>query len=142
MATTITFDLHHFRGLYRYALVLIAVGFVWGAVSANVPALRSARPIPYFAHNAAVALPIIVAWSALAYLLAKRYFMLTGAAATDGLWLGAVFMVAAILFDVVVVAGIVGEGWRHFEQPVLWLAYILLIVIPWLVGRAFGTPGV
>ena len=34
---------------------LVAVGFVWGALSANVNALRSARPIPYFVHNWAVA---------------------------------------------------------------------------------------
>jgi hypothetical protein len=123
----------------RYTLVFLAVGFVWGAVSANVAALRMAPPIPHFAHNRAVALPILVAWSALALLLARRYFKLTGAAATDGLRLGAVFAVAALLFDLVVVAGIVGEGWRHFGQPVLWLAYALLVLIPWLVGRATGA---
>ena len=123
----------------RYALVLLAVGFVWGAASANVAALRMAPPLPHFAHNSAVALPILVAWTVLALLLAKRYFKLTGAAAADGLRLGAVFAVAALLFDLVVVAGIVGEGWRHFEQPVLWLAYALLLVIPWLVGRATGA---
>jgi hypothetical protein len=125
----------------RYALVLLAVGFVWGAVSANVAALRTAPPVPYFARNAAVALPILLVWSALAYLLARRYFRLTGAAATEGVRLGAVFAAATLLFDLVVVAGIVGEGWQHFRQPVLWLAYVLLVAIPWLVGRAFGASG-
>ena len=129
------------RRAVGYALVLLAVGFVWGAISANVAALRTQRPIPHFAHNGAVALPILVAWSVLAYVLARRYFALTGAAAADGLRLGAVFAAAALVFDLVVVAGIVGEGWRHFEQPVLWLAYALLATIPWLVGRAFGAPG-
>ena len=123
----------------RYALLLLAVGFVWGGVAANVAMLRTAKPIPHFAHNGAVALPILVAWCALAGVLAWRYFRLTGAAATDGLRLGAVFASSALLFDLVVIAGIVGEGWRHFEQPVLWLAYALLLAIPALVGRATGT---
>ena len=123
-----------------HALVLLAVGLVWGAVSANVAALRSAPPIPHFAHNAAVALPILVAWSALAYVLARRYFARSGAAASEGLRLGVVFAGAALAFDLVVVAGIVGEGWRHFEQPVLWLAYALLVTIPWLVGRRTRHP--
>jgi hypothetical protein len=124
-----------------YALVLLTVGFVWGAVSANVAVLRTAPPIPHFAHNGAVALPILLAWSTLAYVLARRYFTHTDAAATEGLRLGALFAAAALAFDLVVVAGIVGEGWRHFEQPVLWLAYVLLVAIPWLVGREFGVSG-
>ena len=122
-----------------YAFVLLAVGFVWGAISANVAALRTVPPIPHFAHNGAVAVPILVAWSLLAYVLARRYFALTGAAPSEGLRLGAVFVAAAFAFDLVIVAGIVGEGWRHFRQPVLWLAYVLLLVIPWFVGRTFGA---
>ena len=118
-----------------YAFVLLTVGFIWGALSANIAALRSAPPIPYFAHNAAVAIPILLAWAVLAYVLARRYFALTGAGASDGLPLGIVFAAAAFVFDLVVVAGLVGEGWRHFRQPVLWLAYALLLGIPWLVGR-------
>ena len=50
-----------------------------------------------------------------------------------------VFAAAAFGFDLVVVAWIVAEGWRHFAQPVLWLAYTVLIIIPWLVGKAHGV---
>ena len=74
---------------------------------------RAVRPL---------AVPILAAWSVLAYVLARRYFTRTGAAASEGLRLGAVFVAAAFAFDLVIVAGIVGEGWRHFGQPVLWLA--------------------
>jgi len=108
---------------------------VWGAFSANVRTLRSSRPIPHFAHNWAVAVPILVVWILLAYVLARRYFMLTGAREEEGLFLGLVFAASAFLFDLIVVAGIVGEGCRHFRQPVLWVAYALLLVIPW-VGHA------
>ena len=119
-----------------YALALPSVGFVWGALSANVASLRSARPIPRFARNRAVALPILVAWALLAYLLAKRYLTMTGGGAAEGLRLGVVFFMVALVFDLLVVAGIVGEGRRHFTQPVLWLAYALLVVVPWAVGGA------
>ena len=118
-----------------YAFAILTVGFIWGGLSANVAALRTAPGVPHFAHNGAVALPILVAWSTLAYVLARRYFVHTGAAGAEGLRLGAVFAASAFVFDLVVIAGIVGEGWRHFEQPVLWLAYALLVTIPWLVGR-------
>ena len=121
---------------FGYALALLGVSFVWGAFSANVPTLRSSRPIPHFAHNWAVAVPILFVWILLAYVLARRYFMLTGAREEDGLFLGLVFAASAFLFDLIVVAGIVGEGCRHFRQPVLWVAYALLLVIPWLVGHA------
>jgi hypothetical protein len=32
-----------------------------------------------------------------------------------------VFLAAAVLFDVVIVAAIVGEGLRHFAQLILWI---------------------
>jgi hypothetical protein len=122
-----------------YALVLLSVGFVWGALAANVAALRSARPIPRFARNRAVALPILAAWTLLAYVLANRYLTMAGGGAAEGLRLGMVFAVAAVAFDLVVVAGIVGEGRRHFTQPVLWLAYALLVAVPWVVGLTAGS---
>ncbi|HEX7053644.1 MAG TPA: hypothetical protein VF211_06870 [Burkholderiales bacterium] len=123
------------RRALGYAGILLGVGFFWGALSANVPALSSARPIPFFAHNWAVALPILAAWTALAYVLAKRYLARVGGGAAEGLRLGLLFAAAALVFDAVVVAGIVGEGVRHFAQPVLWLAYALLVAIPWAAGR-------
>ena len=124
-----------------YALILLSVSFAWGAISANVAVLRLARPIPHFARNRAVAIPILLAWIALAYVLSRRYLALTGGGGAEGVWLGLVFAGAAFLFDLVVVAGMVGEGRRHFEQPVLWLGYALLVVLPWLVGRAMGVMG-
>jgi hypothetical protein len=37
----------------------------------------------------------------------------------------------------VIVAGIVGQGLRHFAQLVLWIAYAMLVLILWLIGRSF-----
>lgn len=121
-----------------YTLILLASGFVWGAVAANVKTLREARGIPYLACNWAVALPVFTLWVGLSYVLSRSYLAITGGGAAEGLRLGTLFAVAAFLFDAVVVAGIVGQGLRHFAQPILWLSYALLVFIPWLVGRSVG----
>ncbi|MEX2543102.1 MAG: hypothetical protein WD314_14945 [Trueperaceae bacterium] len=129
------FGLSHPSRALTFTLVILAVGFVWGALSANVPALRNARSLPYLANNWAVALPVFVFWVGLGYLFAVRYLHLEGGGAGQGLRLGLLFASAAFLFDVVVVAGFVGQGLKHFSQPILWIAYSLLILLPLLVGR-------
>jgi hypothetical protein len=58
----------------------------------------------------------------LTHVLARRYFALTGAATSEGLRPGAMFAAGLSCSTLVIVAGIVGEGWRHFGQPVRWLA--------------------
>ena len=121
-----------------YTLLFLAVGFVWGAVAANVKVLRNARSIPYLAHNWAVAFPVFSLWIVLSYVLSRHYLELTGGGAREGLPLGILFAVAAFLFDAIIVAGILHQGRRHFAQPILWIAYALLVLIPWLVGGSGG----
>lgn len=118
-----------------YALIMLGVGFIWGAIAANVPALRNARGIPHLANNGAVALPVFVAWVGLSYFLAQRYLEFSGGGPAEGLRLGVVFAAAGLLFDAIVIAGIIGKGLAHFKQPILWIAYALVLVIPWLVAR-------
>ena len=85
-----TFGLQDPGRAFRYALVLLGVTLVWGALSANVSSLR----------------------------------------------LGTVFAGAALMFDLIVVAGLVRQGLRHFRQTILWVGYAVLIAVPWLVGLA------
>lgn len=131
-----TFGLHDPGRALWYAIVLLGVTFVWGALSANVEPLRSARPIPGFANNRAVSLPILVAWAVLAFVLSRRYFEAVGGGAAEGLRLGLVFAGSALLFDLIVVAGFVRQGLRHFRQPILWVGYAVLVAVPWLVARS------
>lgn len=122
-----------------YCLAFLAAGFVWAAIAANVSALRDAPAIPYLARNWAVALPVLTMWVVLGRMFARRYLSATGGGAAEGLRLGVVFASGAFLFDAIVVAGLVGQGWRHFAQPILWVAYALLVLIPWLAGRSRRT---
>ena len=50
--------------------------------------------------------------------------------------MGMVFAAAGFLFDAIVIAGVIGKGIAHFRQPILWIAYGLVLLIPWLVARA------
>jgi hypothetical protein len=121
-----------------YTLALLVAGFVWGAIGANVPAIRGARPLPYVAHNWAIALPIFVTWVVLSYAFARKYLRLAGGGAAEGLRLGALFAISAVLYDLIVIAWIIGVGWQHFEQLLLWVTYGLLMLIPWQVGRGMA----
>lgn len=120
-----------------YALLLLVVAFIWAAFVAATPRLRAVRGLPFVVHNPVVALPILVAWAALAFVCARHYLAASPAPASEGLTLGIVFLGAAVLFDVVIVAGIVGQGLRHFAQLVLWIGYATLLFVPWWIGRTF-----
>jgi len=118
-----------------YAALMLLGGFVWGAIASNVASLRNARGIPFLANNWAIALPVFTLWIGACIILSRRYLQLSGGGPAEGLRLGAIFALAGLLFDAVFIAGIIGQGWRHFKQPILWIAYALLLLIPWLFAR-------
>jgi len=119
-----------------YAAIMLAAGFVWGAIAANVPSLRNVRGIHFFANNWAIAVPVFALWVGTSFILSRRYLQLCGGGPAEGLRLGAMFALAGLLFDAVFVAGLIGQGLGHFKQPILWITYAVLAVIPWLLARA------
>jgi len=120
-----------------YVLLLLVVTFIWAGFVANVPRLRDVRGIPYIVHNPVVSLPILFAWAGMAFVFARRFLATAADPVNEGITLGLVFLGGAVVFDVVVVAGIVGQGLRHFAQIVLWIGYAVLLFIPWWVGHMF-----
>lgn len=73
----------------------------------------------------------------MAFVFARRYLSTALDPASEGITLGLLFLGAAVAFDVVIVAGIVGQGRGHFAQLVLWIGYAVLVLIPWWVGSMF-----
>lgn len=120
-----------------YAILLLVVAFIWAGFVANVPRLRDVHGIPFVVHNPVVALPILFAWAAMAVVFARRYLSSAPDPVGEGIALGLVFLGAAVAFDVVIIAGIVGQGLRHFAQLILWIGYAVLVLIPWWVGLTF-----
>ena len=120
-----------------YVLLLLVVTFIWAGFVANVPRLRDVRGIPYIVHNPVVSLPILFAWAGMAFVFARRDLATAADPVNEGITLGLVFLGGAVVFDVVVVAGFVGQGLQHFAQIVLWIGYAVLLFIPWWVGHMF-----
>jgi hypothetical protein len=98
------------------------------------PSLRSVAPIPYVSRNPAISFPILAIWLVLTYVLAKSFFKSSPVPADDGLKLGLTFAVVNFVLDLVVLVILLKAGANFFASLTLWIAYDMLIVIPWLTG--------
>jgi hypothetical protein len=122
--------------LFAVSLLLVAVP--WAAFVANSPKLAAAPGIPYFANNLVISVPVAVIWVAMAAVLAKYYLAGASDPSLEGLKLGVMFAAAGLFLDGIIVALLVGRGWAHFNQGILWLTYALLVFIPWWIGRSLA----
>jgi hypothetical protein len=117
-----------------YALLFWVVLVPWAAYVATTPALAQVPGIPLIANNYIISLPTLLVWSIMAFLLARHYLRTARHKPIEGLKLGLTFAVISFVLDLVVIAGLVGVGSRHFAQLVVWIGYLALIIIPWWVG--------
>jgi hypothetical protein len=119
-----------------YAALIWVVGFAWGSVVFMTPALKAVAPIRYVSSNPAISFPILLVWLPLAYLLARSYLRAAADPAAEGLRLGLVFAEVNLLLDVLVLVVALDAGWGYFASLTVWLAYALLLAVPWWAGRA------
>ena len=117
-----------------YALLIWIVGFVWGSFVFMTPALKSVSPIPYVSRNPAISFPILAMWLIITYLLARSFFRSSEAPADDGLRLGLTFAVVNFILDLVVLVILLKTGVDYFASLSVWIAYAMLLVVPWLTG--------
>ncbi len=120
-----------------YANLLWVIGFVWGSIVFMTPALK-ASPIPYVSSNPAISFPILIMWLVISYLLAKNYLKGTTSKVAEGLKLGLTFSVVNAILDLIVLVLLLKAGFGYFASLTVWLAYTMLLMIPWLTGRAFA----
>lgn len=121
-----------------FAASLLVVAVLWAAFVANSPKLAAAPGIPYFTNNVVMSVPVAVVWIVMAAVLTKYYLAGASEPAVEGLKLGLMFAATGLFLDGVIVAMLVGRGWVHFSQGILWLTYALLIVIPWWIGKSLA----
>lgn len=112
------------------------VGFVWGSIVFMIPALKSTAPIPFVSNNPWISFPILLIWLPLTYLAARYHLNNAPEPETDGLVLGCILALSNFLLDVVVIVIAFKAGVQYFASATVLLGYALLLVIPWLVGRA------
>jgi hypothetical protein len=123
----------HWKALL-YGLLIWIVGFVWGSFVFMIPALKSVSPVPYVSRNPAISFPILAIWLVLTYILARSFFKSSAAPAEDGLRLGLIFAMVNFVLDLVVLVLLLKTGVDYFISLSVWIAYAMLLVIPWLTG--------
>jgi hypothetical protein len=119
-----------------YALLIWLTGFIWGSIVFMTPALKSVRPMPYVSSNPAISFPLLLLWPILVYLLARKFLNSVADKSVQGMKLGLVFGVMNLLLDLVVLVFLLKAGVGYFISLTVWIAYGLLLIVPWLTGRS------
>jgi hypothetical protein len=121
---------------FIYAVLLWVIGFVWGSIVFMTPALKTVLAIPYVSINPAISFPILFIWLIVTYLLARSYLKTASDKADGGLKLGIIFSVVNIALDLLVLVILLKAGFGYFLSLTVWFAYLMLLMIPWIVGRS------
>lgn len=119
-----------------YAFLIWITGFIWGSIVFMTPALKHVRPMPYVSSNPAISFPLLLLWPILVYVLARRFLNSVAEKSTHGMKLGLIFGVTNFLLDLVVLVFLLKAGPGYFVSLTVWIAYGLLVIVPWLTGRS------
>lgn len=119
-----------------YAVLIWCSGFVWGSFVFMTPALRRAPAIPFVSKNPFISFPLLLVWLILTFVLAKSYLKGAPNKAGEGLKLGALLAGVNFVLDLLVLVLLLRAGFDYFSSATVWLAYALLLFVPWLVGRS------
>ncbi len=122
-----------------FAVLLWAVGFAWGSLVFMTPQLNSVAPIPFISQNPAISFPILILWVLLAFLLARIYLKGATDKACEGLKLGVIFVVVNFILDLIVLVVLLGTGAVFWVSLTVWIAYLILLLVPWFTGRSMQT---
>jgi hypothetical protein len=121
---------------FSFAILIWIIGFVWGSIVFMTPALKNVSALPYVSKFPAISFPILIIWPILTYFLARNYLLGTRDRDSEGLKLGLVFAGVNFALDVLVLVLLLKAGVAYFASATVWLAYFLLLLIPWLTGRS------
>ena len=123
-----------------YALLIWITGFVWGTVVFMTPALKDVSSVSYVSRFPAISFPLLLLWPFLANMLARSYLKRTaGDTASEGLKLGLTFALVNFLLDLLVLVILFKNGFGFFAYLTIWLAYFILLIVPWLTGRSLAA---
>jgi hypothetical protein len=125
-----------------YAVLLWITGFIWGMVVFMTPALKNIPSIPYVSRYPAISFPVLVLWLLLTYLLARSYLRATTDKmdkSAEGLKLGVLFALVNFVFDLLVLVILFKNGFGYFASLTVWLAYLILLTVPWFTGRSLTS---
>jgi len=123
---------------FLFAIFLWLTGFIWGSVVFMTPSLKRVAAIPYVSSNPAISFPLLILWLCLAYLLARNFLKPADDRASEGLKLGLMFAVVNFSLDLLVLVFLLKAGFSYFSSLTVWVAYALILIVPWLTGRSLS----
>jgi hypothetical protein len=121
-----------------HGLILWLTGMIVGSVAFAVPGLKAKPAIPYVSANPAISLPILVLWPVVAFLLVRGPLARAPIPAREGLRIGCVFLAVNAALDLGLVVGAMKAGLEFYSYASLWVAYGVLVAVPWLTGRSLA----
>lgn len=122
-----------------YAVLIWLTGFVWGSVVFMTPALKDVAAMPYVSRYPAISFPLLIVWPLIAFVLARSYLRTATDKADEGLRLGLVFVAVSFVLDLLVLVLLFRNGLSYFASLTVWLAYVILLSVPWLTGRSLAS---
>ena len=122
-----------------YALLIWITGFIWGMVVFMTPALKSIPSIPYVSRYPAISFPLLILWLPITYVLARSYLKTTLDKPAEGLRLGLAFAIVNFMLDLFVLVLLFKNGLAYFASLTVWLAYFILVTVPWFTGRSLAS---
>jgi hypothetical protein len=122
-----------------YAVLIWIVGFVWGSVVFMTPVLKNIASIAYISRYPAISFPVLVIWLVISYLLAKNYLKTADDKANEGLKLGFIFALVNLVLDLLLLVLLFKNGLSYFASLTVWLAYLILLTVPYLVGTSLSS---
>jgi hypothetical protein len=122
-----------------YAVLIWLTGFVWGSVVFMTPALKDVAAIPYVSRYPAISFPLLIVWPLIAFVLARSYLRTATDKADEGLRLGLVFVAVNFVLDLLVLVLLFRNSLTYFASLSVWLAYVILLSVPWLTGRSLAS---
>lgn len=124
---------------FAYAILIWIIGFVWGSVVFMTPALKSLAAIPYVSRYPAISFPLLIIWPLIGYVLARSYLKTATDKASEGLRLGLMFAAVNLVLDLLVLVLLFKNGFSYFASLTVWLAYFILLTVPWFTGRSLAS---
>jgi len=107
-----------------YAVLLWAIGFVWGSIVFMTPALKTVAGIPYVSSNPAISFPILFIWLIVTYLLAKSYLKAAGDTSCRRAEAGHHVFGRDVAAGFVGIGASVKAGFSYFNSLTVWLGVI------------------
>jgi hypothetical protein len=122
-----------------FGVLLWLAGFVWGTIVFMTPAMKEMPSVPYVSRYPAISAPLLMLFPLLAWWFARACVKDAADKTAAGLQIGFLFAGINFVLDVLVLVIAFKSGIEYFYFASIWVAYLLLVLVPWAAGRKLSA---